>query len=137
MNIKFFIFFYILQICIALPYFKTCNNINFITLSIFLLHHIVDVYGYFGVFINETIFEYQLHLFMTLLILLHWYTNNYKCNITVKLNELCNRDLDTWEYNIVGLISQSTGIYYLHTYILIGIILYNLTKINMINQVMF
>jgi hypothetical protein len=129
MNIKFFIFFYILQICIALPYFKTCNNINFITLSIFLLHHIVDVYGYFGVFINETIFEYQLHLFMTLLILLHWYTNNYKCYVTVKLNELCKRDLNTWEYNIVGLISTYTNIYYLHSYILIAIILYDITKI--------
>jgi hypothetical protein len=129
MNIKTFLFFYLLQICITLPNFKSCNNINFITVSIFLLHHMVDVYGYFGIFINETLFDYQFHLVMILLILLHWYTNNYSCTVTVKLNELCNRDLNTWEYNIVGLLSEYTNIYYLHTYILIGLVLYDLIKI--------
>ena len=129
MNIKTLLFFYLLQIFIALPYFKSCNNINFSTVSIFLLHHIIDVYGYFGIFINETIFEYQFHLFMILLILLHWYTNSYTCAVTVKLNELCNRDLDTWEFNIVGILSEYTNIYYLHTYILIALVLYDINKI--------
>ena len=129
MNIKLFLFFYVLQLLIALPHFKTCNNINISTISIFLLHHIIDVYGYFGIFVNESLFDYQFHLFMILVVLAHWYTNNYRCEITIKLNELCNRDPNEWEYNIVGIISEYTGIYYLHSYLLVGLLIYDGYKI--------
>lgn len=129
MNIKPFIFFYILQLLIALPHFKKCNNINLITISIFLLHHVIDVYGFFGIFVNETVFEYKFHLFMILVVLTHWYTNNYKCEVTRKLNELCERDPNEWEYNLVGKIVDHTGIYYLHTYLLLGLIIYDIYKI--------
>jgi hypothetical protein len=129
MNIKLFLLFYLFQILIAIPYFKTCVNINLITISIFLLHHVIDVYGYFGIFINETLFDYQLHTIAIISILVHWYLNDYRCEVTKKLNELCERDPNAWEYNIVGIISQSTGIYYLHSILLIGLLIYDINKI--------
>lgn len=125
MNIKLFIFFYVLQLLIAYPHFRTCKNINLSTVSIFLLHHVIDVYGYFGIFINESLFDYEFHFFMILVVMAHWYTNNYKCEITTKLNELCERDPNEWEYNIVSIISESTGIYYLHSYLLLGLLIYD------------
>jgi hypothetical protein len=129
MKTQLFLLFYVIQLLVALPYFTTCKNINFITVSIFLLHHIIDVYGYFGIFINETIVETEFHVLMILVILLHWYFNNYQCAITRKLNQLCERDHNSWEYNIVGIISTHTGIHYLHTYLLIGILIYDLNII--------
>jgi hypothetical protein len=66
---------------------------------------------------------------MILVVLAHWYTNNYRCEITIKLNELCNRDPNEWEYNIVGIISEYTGIYYLHSYLLVGLLIYDGYKI--------
>jgi hypothetical protein len=129
MKTQLFILFYVIQLLVALPYFTTCKNINFITVTIFLLHHMIDVYGYFGIFINETINETKFHVLMILVILLHWYFNNYQCEITKKLNQLCDRDHNEWEYNIVGIISKHTGIYYLHSYLLIGILIYDLNII--------
>lgn len=129
MNIKLFLFFYLFQILISIPYFKTCKNINITTTLIFLVHHIIDVYGYFGIFINETLFDYQFHLMAIIIILVHWYLNNYRCEVTLKLNELCERDKNAWEYNIVGIISQTTGIYYLHSILLVGLLVYDINKI--------
>ena len=129
MKTQLFILFYVIQLLVALPYFTTCKNINFITITIFLLHHMIDVYGYFGIFINETIIETKFHVFMIFVILLHWYFNNYQCEITKKLNQLCDRDHNAWEYNIVGIISKHIGIYYLHSYLLIGILIYDLNII--------
>jgi hypothetical protein len=129
MNIKLFIVFYALQLLYAIPHFNTCKNITFTTVSIFLLHHVIDVYGYFGIFINETLFDYELHLFMILVVMAHWYTNNYRCEITIKLNELCDRDKNIWEHNIVGYLAETTGIYYLHTYLLLGLLAYDGYKI--------
>jgi hypothetical protein len=129
MNIKLFLLFYIFQILLAIPYFQTCANINLTTILIFLIHHVIDVYGYFGIFVNETLFDYQLHLFAIIIVLTHWFTNNYKCEVTIKLNELCERDTNAWEYNIVGIISENTGIYYLHSYLLLGLLIYDIHKI--------
>jgi hypothetical protein len=66
---------------------------------------------------------------MIFVILAHWYTNNYRCEVTKKLNELCERDPNEWEHNLVGKIADYTGIYYLHTYLLFGLIIYDIYKI--------
>jgi hypothetical protein len=134
MKLQIFLFFYLLQIYIAYPHFITCKNINLLSISIFLIHNVIDVYGFFGPFINETLFEYQFHAIMIIAVMLHWYSNNYHCQITRKLNEICERKPDEWEYNITGIIADYTGIYYIHSYLLIGLLIYDGYKIiNYIN----
>jgi hypothetical protein len=129
MKLLIFLFFYLLQILIAYPHFSTCKNINLATTLIFLLHHVIDVYGFFGIFINESLVEYIIHFCMIILVMTHWYFNNYYCEVTRKLNELCERDQDEWEFNIVGKLVDFTGIFYLHTYLLSGILIYDFYKI--------
>jgi hypothetical protein len=141
MKLQVLLFFYLLQIYIAYPHFRTCKNINLLSISIFLLHNVTDVYIFYGLFINESLIEYVFHMCMIIIVMLHWYYNNYQCEITKKLNEICERNPNEWEYNIIGIIAEYTDIYYLHTYLLFGLLIYdgykiiNFTNPSLIDQV--
>ena len=121
---------FIIQIFIAsLRYMKTCKCKNVYNFIILFLHHLLDVLVFFGIFFIENKTENMYHLILISLIMLHWFTNNYRCELTVYLNNLCKEDEDTWLYSIVYHLHKYTNIYYLHTFWIVFLIFYNLIKL--------
>ena len=129
MNLKIYSLLLVLQLLISSTHFKTCNNINLYKLMIFILHHLLDIYVFFGFLINETKNDYILHLFTIMSILIHWFTNNYDCALTVHLYELCGFDKKLWFQSIVYKIYKLTNIYYIHSFWILGLIIYDLFQI--------
>lgn len=129
MNIKIYSLLLVIQILISFRHLKTCKNINIYKFMIYTLHHLLDVYIFFGFFINETKNEHIFHLLLIMSILLHWFTNNYDCALTTYFNELCGFDKKLWFQSIMYKIYKLTNIYYIHSYWILGIIIYNLYKI--------
>ena len=121
MNIKLFIIIYLIQISFAIQdYNNTCQNKNLYKFIILIIHHILDVYLFFGLFINQTYYEKNIHFIILINIILHWFSNNYHCKLTIYLNKLCNfKNQEKGLYSLVHLLQKSTKIYYIHTYILI------------------
>lgn len=127
MKLTLFIFIYTIQIILAsLQYLKTCKNKNLLSYLILVLHHILDVYVFFGIFISETYIENMINLIVIILIILHWLTNNYTCFLTVYLNRICKEDDNTWLYSLMYQLHKITDIYYLHSYWILGVIIYYL-----------
>ncbi len=106
-----------------------CKNINLLKIMIYILHHLLDVYVFFGFLINETKKEFITHLLLIIGLLIHWFTNNYDCILTTYLNNLCGFNKKEWFQSIMFRIYKFTNIYYIHSYWLFGLILYDLYKI--------
>jgi len=128
MNIKLFGILYIIQVLFSINDFKTCGNINLYSIFIFLFHHLIDVYAFFGILFIESKEEKKLHLLVIAGVIVHWLTNNYECILTTHLNEICNVDRKTYFPDIVTSIRAVTGITYLHLYWLVIVIIYDLNK---------
>ena len=82
----------------------------------------------FGVF-ESGIDRLSLFEFLVIsLIILHWFTNNYNCFLTVYLNRICDEDENTWLYSLMYQLHKITDIYYLHSYWIIGVVIYYILK---------
>jgi hypothetical protein len=129
MNLQIYIIILVLQIILSINHFKMCKNINLLKIMIYILHHLLDVYVFFGFLINETKKEFITHLLLIIGLLIHWFTNNYDCILTTYLNNLCGFNKKEWFQSIMFRIYKFTNIYYIHSYWLFGLILYDLYKI--------
>jgi len=125
MNIKLFGLIYIIQLLLSIHKFVLCDNINIYSIFIFLLHHLIDVYAFFGFLVIETNQERKIHLLVISGVILHWLTNNYECILTTHLNEICSIDRKIYFPDIITLIRSISGFTYLHLYWLIILIIYD------------
>ena len=107
----------------------TCNHIDLYKIIIFTLHHLLNTFVFFGFLINETRRDYIIHLLIIISILVHWLTNNYDCVLTIHLNKLCGFNKKLWFQSVVYKIYELTDIYYIHTYWIIGLIIFDIFKI--------
>ena len=60
-----------------------CTNMNGHILL--FIHHVINIYIYFGAFL----FNPFNHLIIISLTVIHWITNDNKCILTERLNEVC------------------------------------------------
>ena len=65
---------------------KKCNTLK--SKSFLFLHHMISVYGYFGCFLFNPIY----HFLSLIGVLIHWKTNNNRCEFTVITNKQCGYD---------------------------------------------
>lgn len=118
---------FIIQFILASNEFlNNCKKPNLYNYMILFIHHLLDIYVFFGIFALENDNERILHLITILLIMIHWFTNNYECWLTTYLNELCQESRDKWLYSLVYFGYKLSGIYYFHSYWLVLIILKNI-----------
>lgn len=129
MNIQIFHAIFILQVFLGIKSLCKCLDIDLYKIIIFIFHHILDVYVFFGFLINQTRREFMFHLALIISLLIHWFSNDYDCILTTYLNELCGYPKKQWFQSIMFKLHEVTGIYYLHTYWLIALILYDLWMI--------
>jgi len=127
MKYELLLLIFLIQFSLAsLDFLRNCQNKNLFNYSILLLHHLLDVYVFFGIFVTETRNERIIHLITILLIMIHWFTNNYECWLTTYLNELCNEPKNKWLYSLSYLGHKLSGLYYFHSYLIGLIILKNI-----------
>ncbi len=129
MNVKLYLFIFIFQLFMTIKHFIKCKDINIFKTLVFLAHHLLDVYVFFGFLVNETKNEILFHLILLISLLIHWFTNNYNCILTTYLNDLCKFNKNDWFYSLIFIIYKLTDIYYIHSYWLFTVILYDIYKL--------
>jgi hypothetical protein len=123
-KIKLYIIFILVTISFLIErYYVKCNNNNFYTISLSLLHHIFSVYLYFGTFIFK---YYIFNISIGLLTFFSWIIFHNKCFLTMYYNNLCGINEDIPFYDIVNFINKLLKIDNLHYYILCLIFIYNI-----------
>lgn len=93
-----FLALYILQIAASAPrFFRTCaTNTDLKTRLLYFLHHLSDVFLFWGVFLTTTRVERAVHLALVFITAAHWFSYENRCVATVALNHWCGYDADAW-----------------------------------------
>lgn len=128
MKYELFLLIFLIQLQLAsIDFLRNCKKPNLYNYLILVLHHLLDVYVFFGIFVTESRI---IHLITILLIMIHWFTNNYECWLTTYLNELCQEPRDKWLYSLPYLGHKISGLYYFHSYWIILVIMKNIELLN-------
>lgn len=102
----------ILQLAVTSPRFATtCNDTSGFGSGVYLIHHLLDVYVFWGFLFLTTPVEHAIHAWVLLGIAIHWLTNNYECILTTEMNRLCGYPRTQWLDSIVDRIRPT---YYTH-----------------------
>ena len=97
MNISVFSVIYLAQVIVTFPNFRnTCERLNFERLSLYFIHHILDVFLFWSFLFLTTRKEYIVHLITMVVVALHWITNNNNCIATEYMNKLCGYNQNQW-----------------------------------------
>lgn len=103
---------------------------NCITLTgelLLFIHHLIDVY----VFLGGILFNPLYHLIFVILVLIHWITNNNRCQVTIVTNKYCGYP---YEYKFQDLIQKfklqniHENIHYLILFLIIIFDIFNIYK---------
>lgn len=114
----------VIQIGLTYPSFSaTCSSANGLGGIVYLLHHLLDVYVFWGFLFLTTRREHLIHLLIIIGVAVHWLTNNYECVATTYMNELCGYKRDQWLDSIVNRIRP---FYYTHIIWLIVLFCYDI-----------
>jgi hypothetical protein len=100
--LKILILVYILAVCLDITYtYKKCIYKNgYKILPAILLHRLITIFMYFGWLFNNKI-VLAVYILMLLTIIIHWFTNDWKCLITQYENYICDYPLNR-KYDIFG-----------------------------------
>ena len=121
-KISLFIFFSLTQYLIDSHQNPCTTNIGECLL---LFHHFVSGYIYLGGFLFNPLY----HLIFCIIVLIHWITNNHKCELTVITNKYCEYQ-ESKKFNDFLQILHITNINInIHWYLLLSLIFYDLYKI--------
>jgi hypothetical protein len=107
----------LLQVALTLPRFiNTCESKTPYTWTLYFGHHVLDVFLFWSFLFLTTPFEFALHLLILLGVVIHWYTYDNKCIITVLMNRKCgypeNQWLDSLK-NMLGLRNLSENFHFI------------------------
>jgi len=121
-KISLFIFFSLIQYFIDI-YQNPCEtNIG---KSLLLFHHFLSGYLYLGGFLFNPLY----HLIICIIVLIHWITNNNKCELTVIANKYCEYQENKKFNDTLLILHISTINQNIHWYLLPALIFYDLYKI--------
>lgn len=91
-------------------YYKKCiNNPEFH--AKLLLHHIIVIFIFFG-WLSNNKYMLIIHLFLPLILMMHWNTNNNRCAMTETVNNMCGLDKDEYIRDFIYLIGLKKSKYY-------------------------
>lgn len=116
-----------LQIALTYPRFSlTCLDDSGLGITVYVLHHFLDVFVFWSFLFLTTRREHLIHLLVILGVALHWATNNYECIATTYMNELCGYRRNQWLDSIVNRIRP---FYYTHIVWLLALATQDFVKI--------
>ena len=76
-----------------------------------LLHHIIVIFIFFGWMINNK-YTLIIYLFIPVILITHWKTNNNRCAMTETVNSMCDLDKDEYIRDFIYLIGLKKSKYY-------------------------
>lgn len=89
------------------------------------IHHIVSVYIYLGVFMFNPLY----HLLFICIVLIHWITNNNKCQLTTITNKYCGNPKNYKFQDLVKKLNMNNIHKNIHYFILFCIIILDIIRI--------
>ena len=102
-----------IQVIMTLPRLNaTCQELDALRFFVYIIHHFLDVYVFWGFLFLQTPAEFFVHEIVILLVAVHWFTNNYECILTTYLNGLCGYPHKAWLDSIVSRLGSG----YIHTW---------------------
>jgi hypothetical protein len=97
MNWKIFAFIFTFQVLLTIQHFlQTCKSKTAYTWALYIFHHFFDVFLFWSFVFLTTKFEFGLHFLILLGVVIHWFTYDNKCIITVLMNRECGYPEDKW-----------------------------------------
>ena len=87
-----------------------------------IIHHIIGVYIYLGAFLFNPLY----HLLFIILVLIHWLTNNNKCELTIITNKYCGYDKERKFQDLSHKLQLTKLNKNIHYYYLVGLIVYDI-----------
>lgn len=87
-----------------------------------LIHHFVGIYA----FIGGILFNNYYHLLFLIVLIIHWITNNNRCQLTIIANKYCNYDEKKKFNDFLNMINLDKNLYWIIVFILI---IYDICKI--------
>lgn len=97
MRWEIFFLIFIVQIVITIPHFvKTCKSKSLYTWLLYIAHHAFDVFLFWSFLFLTTKLEFTVHLTLLIVTVIHWFTYDNKCIITVLMNRECGYPEYQW-----------------------------------------
>lgn len=87
-----------------------------------IIHHIICVYIYLGCFL----FNPKYHLILIIIVLVHWFTNNNFCELTILTNKYCGYNKEKKFEDLSYKLNLTRINKNIHYYYLIGLIIYDI-----------
>ena len=87
-----------------------------------LIHHLVGIY----ISIGGILFNNYYHLLFLIGVIIHWITNNNRCELTIITNKYCNYDEKKNFNDFPNMINLDKNLYWIIVFILI---IYDICKI--------
>ncbi len=107
----------LLQLALTIQRFiNTCESKTLYTWFLYFSHHILDVFLFWSFLFLTTKLEFTLHLLILIGVVIHWYTYNNKCIITVLMNRECGYPEEQWLdslKNMLGLRSFNENFHFI------------------------
>ena len=85
------IFILLTLVAFIMDYFTNECVFSYYMIMVLFLHHIINIFVYFGWIFNDKHVLFA-HVIFPLLVLLHWRTNDNKCYLTQIINKHCCYD---------------------------------------------
>jgi hypothetical protein len=130
-----FVFFLVfgIQIVLTLPRFlKTCGSKTLYTWSLYIFHHLFDVFLFWSFLFLTTQLDFGLHLLILLGVVVHWLTYDNKCIITVLMNHECGYPEDQWLDSLKNMLGIRNINEYFHFIWMALLAFQDIYKINLI-----
>lgn len=91
-------------------YYNKCIN-NPIFHTKLMIHHIMVIFIFFG-WLSNNKYILSVYVFIPLIILIHWKTNNNRCVLTETVNNMCGLDKDEYIRDFIYLLGIKKTKYY-------------------------
>ena len=133
MHWEIFLGIFIFQIAFTLPrFYNTCKSKSAYTWSLYFFHHLFDVFLFWSFLFLTTKLEFGLHLLIVIGVVIHWFTYDNKCIITVLMNRECEYPEDEWLDSLKNMLGLRNVNEYFHFIWMFLVALQDIYKLNLI-----
>jgi hypothetical protein len=92
-----FFFIYVLQILLTFPNFElTCEKKTLWTYCLYFGHHLFDIFLFWAPLFLQFRNEFLIHAIAVILVMVHWFSYDNKCILTVMVNKQCGYPKEEW-----------------------------------------
>ncbi len=108
-------FLFGLQILLTIRHFlQTCKSKTLYTWLLYIFHHLFDVFLFWSFLFLTTEVEFTIHFIILICVVIHWFTYDNKCIVTVLMNRECGYPEEEWLDSIKNMLGLRNVSEYFH-----------------------